>query len=368
MSNSKITTPEAISVVLTVFIAHTLVSKTRTLLIATKSATILNLIYVGIIAILLVVLAIKLLKKFPSADILDVSEYLGGKIFKKVIGFIFICYFIFNSSILIRNFSECLRIVYYPMTNIAFILLTFITAVCIVNYYSIQSASKVNLIILPIVLFSIIFIFIANFKNFSIENMYPILGEGFYNTFISGLGNLGAFGGLSVLYFLPPYLKEPEKLNKIAITSFVIAVIYLILCVGVVLFMLPFLTQVNEVLPLYTASRYIEFGAFFQRLESIFLLIWIVQMICYLSIILHICMIIFKKITNIENYKPLVIPFGFLVFSVALLPVNYGVSNFLENVVYKYLILGIQFIMGISILALANLKRNKKKGASIENE
>ena len=133
MLKSKIGTFEAIMLILTIVVTHTILSLPRNLLITTKSATIINLIYVSIIAIIISYLICKLLRNFPSLDIIDISETLGGKVFKNIIGIIFIVYFISSSSILLRNFCECLKIIYYPMTDITFILLMFVVAVCLAN-------------------------------------------------------------------------------------------------------------------------------------------------------------------------------------------------------------------------------------------
>ena len=366
MSESKLTTVEAISIILTIFAAHTIVSMPGNILNSTKSAAILNLIYVGIIAILLTIIIIKLLKKFPSFDIIDISEYLGGKTFKQIVGIVFIFYFVFNSSILLRNFCECLKIVYYPLTSLIFLLLTFIISIYLVNKCEFETTAKVNLIVLPFVLFSILFIFFANSNNFTLQNMYPILGDGFSSVFITGLANLGAFGGISLIYFLPPYLKEPKKFKKICLISIGIAIIYLILCVATILFMFTFLLQVDEIMPLYSAARHIEFGTFFQRLESIFLLIWILEIACYLNISIQISMTIFKKISNLSSSKPLILPFCLLIFAIALLAPNYAVAKFLENTVYEYLVIGIVLIFAISILILSNIKKRRKE--RIENE
>ena len=362
MSNTKLTTAESISIVLTILVAHTLVLLPRNLLVSTKSATIINLIYVGIIVISLAVFIVKLFKNFPGSDIIDISEYLGGSIFKKIIGIIFIFYFIFSASILLRNFCECLKVVYYPTTNILFIILAFVVTVCFVSKCRFESIAKVNLIILPIVLFTVVFLFIGNLGNFEINNFFPILGDGIFNTFITGLGNLVAFGGICMLYFLPPYLKEPEKFKKISIISIGIAIVYLILCVSILLFMFSFLMDIDEIMPLYTATRYIDFGTFFQRLESFLLLFWMIEIACYITICMMISIMIFKKITNLSSHKTLIIPFGLLIFFISLLPQNSAVSKFLENTVYKYLIIAIVFVLSITILIISNMKKNKFKG------
>ena len=182
-----------------------------------------------------------------------------------------------------------------------------------------------------------------------------------FNTFVTGLGNLGAFGGITLLYFLPPYLKEPQKMKKVYLTSIILGTIYFLLCVSIILFMFISLMYTNQIMPLYSAARYIEFGNFFQRLESIFLLIWILQMICYLTIIAKISLSIFKKITNIRDEKPLIFVFGLLIFAISLLPKNYAISKFIEDYIYQYMVIIVSIFLGIALLGLAYLKKRKKK-------
>ena len=361
METSKITAAEAISIVLGIFVAYTLVALPRSMLETTKTATLINIIYVGIIALLITFLIYKMLINFPGSDIVDIAEYLGGKPLKTFIGIVFIFYFLFSSSILLRNFCECLKIVYYPMTSLIFIILTFIIVICITLHHRFSSIAKVNLFIIPLVIISIIFLFIANMRNFSLDNIFPIFGDGLFNTFVTGLGNLGAFGGITLLYFLPPYLKEPQKMKKIYLTSIILGTVYFLLCVSIILFMFISLMYTNQIMPLYSAARYIEFGNFFQRLESIFLLIWILQMVCYLTIVAKISLSIFKKITNIRDEKPLIYVFGLLIFAISLLPKNYAVSKFIEDYIYHYMVIIVSIVLGVSLLILAYLKKRKKK-------
>lgn len=361
MTKSKIGTAEAIMLVLTIIVTHTISSMPREILVSTKSATIINLIFVSILAIIISYFIVKLLKNFPGLDIIDISEFLGGKVFKNIIGIIFILYFLVSSSILLRNFCETLKIIYYPMTNIIFIIALFIIAVCIANRLDFNASLKTNLLILPLVLASIIFLFFANMNKFVPERIFPIFGDGLFNTFVLGLCNLASFGGIAYLYFLPPFLKEPEKMKKIAVVSIGISAIYLILCVSTLLFMFSFFMEANEITPLYNATRYIEFGSFFQRLESVFLLIWILAFACYLSIVSKFAMNIFKKLTYIETKKTLVDIFGILILGISLIPKNYAISEKFETEIYPYLVFGIVFFLGLSILILANMLKRKQK-------
>lgn len=301
------------------------------------------------------------LKISLGLDILDVSEFLGGKLLKNMLGIFFIGYFIISSSILLREFCEALKIVYYPMTNIFFVILLFIIAIAITNKLEFSACLKTNLIIVPIAILSMIFLFGSNVKNFSFDRVFPILGNGFINTFIIGIGNIYSFCGIAFLYFLPPLLKKPEDFKKISIISVIVFALYLILTISILLFMFSYFITKDEILPLYAVARYIEIGSFFVRLESIFLLIWMVIFACYLSIVVRFCRLIFKKITNIKDEKVLSYPFAILVLSISLLPNTYANAKHYEADIYPYLVIGLDYIFCILLLVFANLKRKKER-------
>ena len=360
MQKTKIRTIEAIMLILTIIVAHSVLSMPTNILSSYKSASILNVIYVGIIAIGIAYIIYKLLKNFPSMDIVDISEAIGGKVFKNLVGIIFIVYFILSASLMLRNFCESIQILYFPMTDIIFIIALIVISVNISNKLNFNATIKTNVIILPIALFSVLFLFFTNINRFVPERIFPILGEGVFNTFVLGLTNLASFGGIAYLYFLPPLLKDETKFKKITLISIIATAIYLVFTIATLLFIFTFFTNVSEISPLYTATRYIEFGSFFQRLESVFLLIWILIFACYLSIVLKFSMNIFQKITGITNKKPLVDIFSLLILGIALIPKNLAISQIFEIKVYSYLMIAIVLVLGLGILIFARFAKKKQ--------
>lgn len=359
MANQKINTISAIMLTLSIVVSYITSSLPRTFINETKSATLLNIIYNTIIVLFIILLVCKLFKKFPGLDILDISKFLGGNILKNIVGGLFIAYFIISSSLMLRNFCEALGIVYYPSTSYIFIILMFIIAILLTNNLSFNATLNTATIIFPLVFISIILLFCGNLDNFSFRRVFPILGDGFYNTFVLGLRNIGAFGGICYLYFLPPMLKEPEKFKKIAIISVISTGVFILLCVATLLLMFSFFITTDEIMPLFSAARHIEFGIFFQRFESVFLLLWIISFCCYLSITCKFSAHIFTKMFNLSNMKLILNIFAILIFVIALLPKNYAISNYFETNIYRYLRIAIGFILGISILILAHIKQKK---------
>ncbi len=366
MTDRKIGTIEAIALVLTVAINHIILNLPQDIINTTSSASILNVIFVSMIALGIVFLIAKLFEKFPGMDIFDIGKYLGGKWLQFLLQITFFAYFIFTISILLRSFSEGLKIIFFPRTPVPIIMFLFLMAMIILNKLGRTSIIRANLFFMPLVLFSILFIFIANIENFTVQRALPLLGNGVSSTFFSGLSNLFAFGGISYLYLIPPHLKDQKNYTKIVLISIGISAFFLVISVATLLFTFPFVTTSEEIFPLYLATRFIEFGRFFQRLDAIFVLIWILSMIGYLSIAFSFASDIFQKMAKLQSPKWIFSLLALLVFGIALLPQNMEQVSFLEENVYSSIMLILVFEVCLSILVLSNIKHywiNRKKGA-----
>ncbi|MBR3163605.1 MAG: endospore germination permease [Clostridia bacterium] len=360
MNSIKLGNFEAIAIIVTITITHSILTLPKSIMVPVDSAALLNLIYVSILALFLSIIIYKLLNNFPGLDIIDISEFLGGKILQRIVGLLFLIYVLFVSSVLLRTFAHCLKIVYYPMTDLIFILAIFAVSIPISCTLSSETIFKANLIIIPVVLLGIVFLFIANTKYFNFENIYPLFGNGINATFIKGASNIFAFGGITVLYLLPPILKDKMQFKKVSILSTVLSSIYFILTIATILFMFSSVSFTNELMPLYSSVRYIEFGTFFQRLDSVFLLTWILAFFCYLGISFRFCTSIYKKITNIKSNKIISYPLTLLVLGLSLLPKDESITSFLEGTVYRYIFLIFSIGISLLILVLAYLKKKAK--------
>lgn len=95
MNNNKIGFVESISLTLIVIISHILLNLPNEILGSTASSGPLNVIYITILAVIIFLVFNKLFSSFQGKDILDVAEFVGGSILKKVVSIIYTLYFIF---------------------------------------------------------------------------------------------------------------------------------------------------------------------------------------------------------------------------------------------------------------------------------
>ncbi len=357
----KLNNKEAIAVILTIILNTFVMLSTQILVEACSSASLINAVFVSIIALIITYVLCALYKNFVGLNILDVAEFLGGKFFKFFVGILFFIYFSFTMIILLRRIVDCLQIVYYPMTNIMFVTLLFIIATGILCNLKNNASIKANLIFLPISIISLILILVGNIKNLNLQNVYPILGNGINSTFVTGISNLFTFSGIAYIFFLPSKMKKTNNLKKVSLIAILLSSVSFIITVATVVFMFNNELSSGQLFPLYIAVRYIEFGTFLQRLDSAFLLIRIIAFISFLGIVTNLCLEIFKNITNISDTKPISYPYLLCIFGFTILLKESSMLEFFENSFFKILFFGIVIGLGFIVLILANLKKLKSK-------
>ena len=361
MSSNKIGNTEAIFLMIIVAVVHIILNIPQYILNNTSTSSILNIIYVSIISFIICHFICKLFNYFPNQDIVDIGKYLGGNWLKITISILYIAYLLFISSILLRNFSESLKIIYFPNTPVIAIILVFLFGTTIVNKIGLTSIIKCNLIISPLVLLIMLILFISTSNEYVWQRALPILGKGFNETFIKGLSNIYAFGGISILYIISPLLYKQSDLKKVGFFSIGASSIYLILAIASLLFMFPFITNTQTLLSIYIATREMNFGEFMQRTDAIFILIWTLAIFSYLSIVIGFILNFIKKIIPIKFSKPMIYSVSSLIFSFSLLPENFAQIIYTEDTLYKYILITLSLVISPIILILGVFKKRREK-------
>ncbi len=358
--NYKIGKFEAIFLVLIVMMNKILLNMPKEIIKQSKTGAPINIIFVGIIAVLFAILIIKLFKKFPNEDIIDISEYIGKKPLKIFIGIIFELLFSLIIVTVVFEFSNLLQKIYFPNTPTSLILLIFLGSIGFANLIGFKSIIKTNSIVVVLILASLIVIFAGTIKSLNFNRLNPILGQNIETTFLEGLSNIFAYGGLIYLFFISPFLKNKKDYPSIAITSITVSGIFLLFSTIILLALFPFITHSEELLSMYLLTRCIEFGTVFQRTDAIFIFLWIISAFSYLSISLMFMINIFKKLTNCNDSTNYSYSFIAILFSIIVLFENQSLFKFLETIIYKYFILGI-LCLCLAILVIGNIKKKIRK-------
>lgn len=356
MNSDRIGKFEAICLMVIIIINVVILNIPNIIMLSAGSGSIVNTIYISFIGILFSILISKLFKSFEGKNILDISNYLGGKVLKNITSICFLLFFLFLAIIAVRYLSRSIKIIYFNNSPIVYIILFFIIPAIIVNKLGIKAISGVNIVFIFIVILSLFFLFTSSYKHITISKMFPIFGNGINNLFFKGFTNIFVFTNFAFLFFMPSLLKKTSDFKEVTIYSTVISCIILIFCIATFILTLPTVTESDEILSIYLLTRMVSFGNFLERLDAFFIFSWIITLLSSLSIGIFFIIRILKKILNLQDEKVLSAPIGLTILGACLLIKNFHQIKFLGEYVYRYGFIALIFGLGLGILILANLK------------
>ena len=359
MNAEKIGKFEAICLIIIIIVNEIVLNVPNLIIYTTGSSAILNVIFISIIAISFSFILAKLFNSFSGMDIIDISEFLGGRFLKTITSLFFLLFFLFLSSIGTRYLTNSIKIIYFNSSPFLFLLLFFIVPSVIINKLGLKAVSSVNVIFIIIVVVSLIFLLTCSYKNFSITRMFPILGKGLNETFLSGMANIFAFTGLAFLFLMPSILKNEKNFKQVSITSIILTSLFLIFSITSLILTLPIITKSDEMLSIYLLTRMVDFGNFLERLDALFIFVWLLSLLASLSVNIFFILRILKKSLNLQDEKILASPIGLIILAGALLVKNYAQIKFLGDYFYKYGFIALVFGFSLPILLLANIKYKK---------
>ena len=270
MNYSKIGSFEAIALIIVVILNHIVLNLPKNLIDSCGSSTPLNVIFISILLFIFLYFVLRIFNKFKGNDILDIAEFLGGKVLKTIIGILFIVYFLIICSTQLRNFCEILNVVYFLKIPISFLVLTFLVVAITANIFGQRSIIKCNLIIVPLVMLNLIIAFFCIANRFVPQRIFPIFGYGIDKTFFSGMSNIFAFTGISYIYLIQPMLKDTNDFKKISFIAMIISSLYVFVSVISLVLSFADILTINEISPIYILVRGANWGRFIQRPDAIF--------------------------------------------------------------------------------------------------
>lgn len=362
---NKLTSKEAISIICLISLCQLVLNTPKIIINSCGTGAIINILYVSLIALIICIIFSKLIKNFPSDDIIDISERVGGNFFKFIISLIFIAFFIILILIAISDFSYLLKCIYFQNAPLTFIIVFFIFAALIANLSGFNSIKKIGTMIIPILLYTFIIIFLKSLPDIALDDFTPILGYNYKSTFQTGLLNLFFFDFIILYLFIMPLLKKKNDINKIIFTSFSINTFILI--ISVISLIAVFTAHINSsnINSLYFLTRTIKLSSFFEQVDAIYVFVWIVSILSYISLLLSLITHILNKLFHFKDQKQLSYSILSIIIGLSLIFIELSDITFLEETIFKYSSIIITFGISFIILLLGNIKIKRKKRIKI---
>lgn len=318
-------------------------------------------IYITLVACFFFYIISRLYKPFTGMDPVDLGGYVGGTVGRILVGSILLVHITYISAMVLREFGEYMKLVAFTVSPISFVLLFFLVGMAAGTYKGIEAIARSHAIMVPIIAGGVIIIMISVAPQLNVLNVLPVLGSGPEAIFEKGFFKVSSFSALLNLFILFPFIKSYDDFKFSGYAGLLLTGFFMASITFVYIAAVSYPLSTEMLLPIHYLSRLIGVGRFFQRIESLFMLMWVSSALLYLSVAFFTLVYVFQKTFKLVHHKPLIIQLTIFVYTISLLPAN--VMEVVEVYVrifrtYAWLV---TFLLTIILLILARFARHKEK-------
>ncbi|MFC5470754.1 endospore germination permease [Cohnella suwonensis] len=254
----------------------------------------------------------------PGLPFLTLIENRLGRAVGIVAGLLLVQYYMLSSSIILREFVDFLSDEVMKKTPVIVLAATALLVALYAVREGIEVVARIGVIVF---VGSTVFIIVGislQMNNVNLKHLLPIGEASFPQIVLGGLSSFGWISEASVLMLLSPYLSKPTHARRIAVWGTSIAGFELLLAVVMVL--LIFGPELPKLLkyPTIITMEIIKYGSFLERIEFIFICLWIASLYIKLCIYFYGTVHFFVHLFRIRNKKPFPIALGILVLLTSL--------------------------------------------------
>lgn len=301
-----------------------------------------------------------LLKRFPKKDIVEIFDLSLGRIFGFIFSGILAVYMLFVAITRLSEFNEVIRVYVFPLSPNWYIIGIFIVSVSIMSCLGLESIARFSKLLVYFMLAGFILVLAMSTQNFNINNLYPIFGYGLGKTITTGIVRSSVYGEVIILAIFAKTFQGVKYIKKEGIISICLSAFLISLSLLAFTLTFPYYTAKEITAPMYEMATLIDYGRFVQRVEPVFLFIWIISSLISTTIVFYSFVWIFCKMFRIQDKKPVILGASVIVYAAALMHKDI-ISVISVNVQFMRNYGSIVFILPLLALIIAAIRRKGVK-------
>lgn len=298
-------------------------------------------------------------RRFPSYNIFQCSKILLGKA-GVFIGLLFVWYFIDNAAMTLSQLGEFLVSALMQETPILFFTISMTVLCTYAVSKGIEVMGQMAEFIAPLIIISVIVIFALLMKDMKLESLTPILEKGFLPVLHGGFTTSGRTVEFLSFAMLLPYLNDYNKGRKAIVSSILLLVFIFLVSAFPVITIWGIKQAKNLPFPFYSVIKVVNIGGFLQRIDAIYLSIWILGIFLKISLTFYFAALGISELFNFNDFKPFIIPVGSILIPLSILvaPNIVELRDFLSYKVFVWYSLFYTFFIP-SLLLIVSILRKK---------
>lgn len=260
-----------------------------------------------------------LLKRFPGRDIMEIFDITLGRVLGFAFSGILAIYLLFKAVTRIAEFNEVIKVYVFPLSPNWLITGIYVICVFTLCILGLESIARFTKLLIYFMLAGFLAVLILSSQNYNPNYLYPILGYGLDKTLLHGVVRSSVYGEVILLAVFAQSLQGLKHIKKEGVIGILLSAVLISLSLLSYTLTFPYYTARDITAPMYEMATFIDYGRFLQRVEPIFLFVWITSTLISTAIVIYSFIWIYCRIFRMQDKKPICIAGCILLYAAVLM-------------------------------------------------
>ena len=283
-----------------------------------KQASWLAVIIAVVPAILLIYMYNNIFSKYPDKSLDEVFEITVGKIIGKIIVVFYILWLLLLFVLYLRYFCERFLSTILVDTPIEFMLLVMLGFLFYVIRNDIEIFARMSELFVFIFFGIFIFVFLVMLPDIKLSNLYPVTIYDVPSTLLSSVTIFSLTSYVTYIFFLGNKMSHKETIKKNGLKFVLFNMLLGVMLVISVIGVLGADITPKFPIPYFTVIKSIEILNTIERVESIFIAIWVVNDCIILGLFAYILLSLLQRTFRTSNPRVFIAPLIFFAYIAAM--------------------------------------------------
>jgi spore germination protein KB len=262
----------------------------------------------------------RLSKKYPDETIVQFSERILGKLLGKLVGIMYVCFFLYLSALVLRNVGGFITTNVLRQTPELFVQIIFMLTIIYGSYLGLEVISRTSEVLFPWVIIVFLFTTALLLNHIDLSKLLPVMPDG-WQIPLKGIYPLLGFpiSELVIVLFIFPFVDRPKKIKKYSTLFSIMTALFGTLIVMMSISVLGVDVTARSPYAPFDLAKEIRVGKFFERVEVLVGFIWIMTIFVKLSFSFYAANLASAQLFNLKSYRVTILPYGLFVTALSMI-------------------------------------------------
>lgn len=286
-----------------------------------------------------------------KGDLIHLHQRVFGRFWGNLVSFYLWLALLANTVLLLRLYAECTIITSLPQLDLEVAVWLYIISSAISVHFGIAGMARATRIFMPILMVAVLAIAFYLYPFYIPYRIFPWLGTGLNVSILEGITGVAYNTGALAPFVIAHTFSNIKTAYQASIIGSVLSMILKIFLFFI--YLLAFGVEIGseKVLPLYELARLIYLSRYFQNIEALIILVWVVLGILAIAINFYMTLYFFCRLFKLEDAKSGLFLMTLIIGSLALLPhdlmqaVEMDRTFILRSALFTYLLPVLLFVV-----------------------